>query len=149
MYMKNNFLSNRQVNYANSVVPEQLVVTTLDIEATEMFENLNPVLSNGHRANLITRLVDKNVPREVADVISQLVSNVPHDSQTNTYTDEQIQAAIVSRHFQNEIELDIVRNALDEISKELFPDEPAPTEPKPVEPTSPASPADPAPSDPT
>ena len=144
--MKNNFLSNRQVNYANIVVPVQLVVTTLDTEATEMFENLNPVLSNGHRANLITRLVDKNVPREVADVISQLVCSVPHDSQTNTYTDEQIQAAIVSRHYQNEIELDIVRNALDEVSKELFPDEPAPVVPKPVEP---APPADPAPSDPT
>lgn len=144
--MKNNFLSYRQVNYANNVVPEQPVVTTLDTEATEMFENLNPVLSNGHRANLITRLVDKNVSREVADVISQLVSNVPHDSQTNTYTDEQIQAAIVSRHYQNEIELDMVRNALDEISKELFPDVPVPTEPKPNEPT---PPADPAPSDPT
>lgn len=144
--MKNNYLSNRQVNYANSIVPEQPVVTTLDTEATEMFENLNPVLLNGHRANLITRLVDKNVPREVADVISQLVSNVPHDSQTNHYTDEQIQAAIVSRHYQNEIELDIVRNALDDISKELFPDEPAPTEPKPSEPT---HSADPAPSDPT
>ena len=144
--MKNNFLSNRQVNYANSVVPEQLVVTTLDKEATELFENLNPVLSNGHRANLITRLVDKNVPREVADVISQLVSSVPHDSQTNTYTDEQIEAAIVSRHYQNEIELDIVRNALDEVSKELFPDESVPVVPKPVEPN---PPADPAPSDPT
>lgn len=144
--MKNNYLSNRQVNYANSVVPEQPVVTTLDTEATEMFENLNPVLSNGHRANLITRLVDKNVPREVADVISQLVSNVPHDSQTNHYTDEQIQAAIVSRHYQNEIELDMVRNALDEISKELFPDEPTPTETKPSEST---PPVDPAPSDPT
>lgn len=147
--MKNNYLSNRQVNFANSLVPEQPVVTTLDTEATELFENLNPVLSNGHRANLITRLVDKNVPREVADVISQLVSNVPHDSHTNHYTDEQIQAAIVSRHYQNEIELDIVRNALDVVSKELFPDEPAPTEPKPGEPTPSAPPADPAPSDPT
>ena len=144
--MKNNFLSNRQVNYANNVVPEQPVVTTLDTEATEMFENLNPVLSHGHRANLITRLVDKNVPREVADVISQLVSNVPHASQTNTYTDEQIQAAIVSRHYQNEIELDMIRNALDEISYELFPDEP---EPKSGEPTPPAAPADPASIDPT
>lgn len=144
--MKNNFLSNRQVNYANSVVPEQPVVIILDIEATELFENLNPVLSNGHRANLITRLVDKNVPREVADVINQLVTNVPHDSTTNRYTDEQIQAAIVSRNYQNEIELDIVRNALDEISKELFPDDSAPTEPKPNEPT---PPADPAPIDPT
>ena len=144
--MKNNFLSNHQVNYANNVVPVQPVVTTLDLESTELFESLNPILSNGHRSNLITRLVDKNIPREVADVISQLVSNVPHDSQTNTYTDEQIQAAIVSRHYQNEIELDMVRNALDEISKELFPDEPAPTEPKPNEPT---PPADPAPADPT
>ena len=144
--MKNNFLSIRQVFYANSLVPEQPVVITLDTEATELFENLNPVLSNGHRANLITRLVDKNVPREVADVVSQLVCNVPHDSKTNHYTDEQIQAAIVSRHYQNEVELDIVRNALDEISKELFPDVPAPTEPKPSEPT---PPADPVPSDPT
>lgn len=144
--MKNNYLSILQVNYANSLVTEQPVVTTLDTEATELFENLNPVLSNGHRSNLITRLVDKNVPREVADVINQLVTNVPHDSTTNRYTDEQIQVAIVSRHYQNEIELDIVRNALDEISKELFPDESAPTEPKPVEPT---PPADPAPSVPT
>ena len=144
--MKNNYLSYRQVNFANSVVPVQPVVTTLDTEATEMFENLNPVLLNGHRANLITRLVDKNVPREVADVISQLVSNVPHDSHTNHYSDEQIQAAIVSRHYQNEIELDMVRNALDEVSKELFPDDPTPTESKPSEPT---PPADPAPSDPT
>lgn len=144
--MKNNYLSNRQVNYANSLVPEQPIVTTLDIEATDLFENLNPVLSNGHRANLITRLVDKNVPREVADVINQLVTSVPHDSTTNRYTDEQIRAAIVSRHYQNEIELDIVRNALDEVSKELFPDEPAPVLPKPSEPT---PPADPAPADPT
>lgn len=144
--MKNNFLSNRQVFYANNVVLEQPVVTTLDTDATEMFENLNPVLSNGHRVNLITRLVDKNVPREVADVIHQLVTSVPHDSTTNRYTDEQIQAAIVSRHYQNEIELDIVRSALDEISKELFPDEPAPSEPKPGDPT---PSADPAPKDPT
>ena len=144
--MKNNYLSNRQVNYANSLVPVQPIVTTLDTEATDLFENLNPVLSNGHRANLITRLVDKNVPREVADVINQLVTSVPHDSTTNRYTDEQIQAAIVSRHFQNEIELDIVRNALDEVSKELFPDEPAPVVPKPSEPT---PPVDPAPADPT
>ena len=149
MYMKNNYLSSRQVNYANNVVPEQPVVTTLDLEATELFESLNPILSNGHRSNLITRLVDKNIPREVSEVISQLITSVPHDSTTNRYTDEQIQAAIVSRHYQNEIELDIVRNALDEISKELFPDEPAPTEPKPGEPTPPAPPADPAPSDPT
>ena len=144
--MKNNYLSYRQVNYANSLVPEQPIVTTLDTEATDLFENLNPVLSNGHRANLITRLVDKNVPREVADVINQLVTSVPHDSTTNRYTDEQIQAAIVSRHYQNEIELDIVRNALDEVSKELFPDEPAPVVPMPSEPT---PPADPAPADPT
>lgn len=144
--MKNNYLSNRQVNFANSVVPEQPIVTTLDTEATELFENLNPVLSNGHRANLITRFVDKNVPREVADVINHLVTSVPHDSTTNRYTDEQIQAAIVSRHYQNEIELDIVRNALDEVSKELFPDEPAPVVPKSSEPT---PPADSAPADPT
>lgn len=144
--MKNNYLSNRQVNFANSLVPVQPIVTTLDTEATDLFENLNPVLLNGHRANLITRLVDKNVPREVADVVNQLVTSVPHDSTTNRYTDEQIQAAIVSRHYQNEIELDIVRNALDEVSKELFPDEPAPVVPKPSEPT---PPADPAPSDPT
>nr|DAT28205.1 MAG TPA: hypothetical protein [Microviridae sp.] len=36
--MKNNYLSNRQVNYANSVVPEQPIVTTLDTEATEYEE---------------------------------------------------------------------------------------------------------------
>lgn len=145
--MKNNFLSNRQLSYANSVVPDQLIVQTLDVEATELFENLNPVLSNGHRSNLITRLIDKNIPREVSEVISQLVTSVPHDSSVKNYTDEQIQAVIVSRNYQNEIELDIVRNALEEVVKDLFPDEPTPNEPTP--PTSSVPPSDPAPSDPT
>lgn len=145
--MKNNYLSNRQLNYANSVVPDQPVVQTLDVEATELFENLNPVLSNGHRSNLITRLIDKNIPREVSEVISQLVTSVPHDSSVKNYTDEQIQAVIVSRNYQNEIELDIVRNALEEVAKDLFPDEPTQNEPTP--PTSSVPPSDPAPSDPT
>ena len=140
--MKNNYLSNRQLNYANSVVPDQPIVQTLDVEATDLFENLNPVLSNGHRSNLITRLIDKNIPREVSEVISQLVTSVPHDSSVKNYTDEQIQSVIVSRNYQNEIELDIVRNALEEVAKDLFPDEPTPS-------TSPVSSSDPAPSDPT
>lgn len=140
--MKNNYLSNRQLNYANSVVPDQPIVQTLDVEATDLFENLNPVLSNGHRSNLITRLIDKNIPRDVSEVISQLVTSVPHDSSVKNYTDEQIQSVIVSRNYQNEIELDIVRNALEEVAKVLFPDEPTPS-------TSPVSSSDPAPSDPT
>lgn len=140
--MKNNYLSNRQLNYANSVVPDQPIVQTLDVEATNLFENLNPVLSNGHRSNLITRLIDKKIPREVSEVISQLVTSVPHDSSVKNYTDEQIQSVIVSRNYQNEIELDIVRNALEEVAKDLFPDEPTPS-------TSPVSSSDPAPSDPT
>lgn len=140
--MKNNYLSNRQLIYANSVVPDQPIVQTLDVEATDLFENLNPVLSNGHRSNLITRLIDKNIPREVSEVISQLVTSVPHDSSVKNYTDEQIQSVIVSRNYQNEIELDIVRNALEEVAKDLFPDEPTPS-------TSPVSSSDPAPSDPT
>ena len=140
--MKNNYLSNRQLSYANSVVPDQPIVQTLDVEATDLFENLNPVLSNGHRSNLITRLIDKNIPREVSEVISQLVTSVPHDSSVKNYTDEQIQSVIVSRNYQNEIELDIVRNALEEVAKDLFPDEPTPS-------TSPVSSSDPAPSDPT
>ena len=71
-----------------------------------------------------------------------MVTSVPHDSSVKNYTDEQIQSVIVSRNYQNEIELDIVRNALEEVAKDLFPDEPTPS-------TSPVSSSDPAPSDPT
>ena len=132
--MKNCYLTARRILEANSFQPFAREIVTVDKEATELFEKLNPVLSNGHRDNIITRLLDKNVPREVADVITQLVTTVPHDKSNKGYTDEQIQATIVSRHYQSEIELDQVRHALDDIASDLFPDEPAPQEPAPQEP---------------
>mgnify|MGYP000880414751 CR=1 FL=1 len=138
--MKNCYLSQRRIADAMAFSPIFNVVQTVDKEATELFEKLNPVLSNGHRDNIITRLMDKNVPREVADVIMQLVTTVPHDKSNKGYTDEQIQATIVSRHYQSEIELDQVRHALDDIASDLFPDEPSPAEPAPSE-SAPASPA--------
>ena len=132
--MKNCYLTTRMVLEANSFQPFTREIVTVDKEATELFEKLNPVLSNGHRDNIITRLMDKNVPREVADVITQLVTTVPHDKSNKGYTDEQIQATIVSRHYQSEIELDQVRHALDDIASDLFPDESAPADPAPSEP---------------
>ncbi|MFC2653653.1 MAG: hypothetical protein ACFN0J_02915, partial [Segatella salivae] len=130
--MKNCFINRNLVDVINDFSPAVPIVETIDKEATELFEKLNPVLTNGHRDNIITRLLDKNVPREVADVITQLVVNVPHDSGNKGYTDEQIQATIVSRHYQNEIELQQVRDYLDAVAAELFPDEPA--DPAPVAP---------------
>ena len=139
--MKNCYMSIRRVLEAIAYVPNTPTIVTIDKEATELFEKLNPVLSNGHRDNIITRLMDRNVPREVADVITQLVTNVPHDKSNKGYTDEQIQATIVSRHYQSEIELEQVRNALNDIAAEFFPDVPAPAEPAPADPasTAPAS----------
>ena len=125
--MKNCYFNRVAVYDANAFVPTSSNVVTVDIESTELFERLNPVLSNGHRANIITRLVDKNVPREVADVISRLVSNVPHDSLNKGWTDEQIKQTIVSRGYENEIELDIVRKELDAVLVDMFPDA-APTD---------------------
>lgn len=147
--MKNCFINRNLVAVINDYSPAISIVETIDKEATELFEKLNPVLSNGHRDNIITRLLDKNVPREVADVISQLVVNVPHDSGNNGYTDDEIRATIVSRHYQNEIELQQVRDYLDAVAVELFPDEPAPTESAPTEPaptdSAPAAPGTPSP----
>lgn len=143
--MKNCFISQKLVDVINGYSPAISIVETIDKEATELFEKLNPVLSNGHRDNIITRLLDKHVPREVADVITQLVVNVPHDSGNKGYTDDEIRATIVSRHYQNEIELQQVRDYLDAVAAELFPDEPAPTEPAPGEP----APTDPAPGTPS
>ena len=120
--MKNCYLSRSVVDDANCFVPPSESIVVVDVESTELFEKLNPVLSDGHRANLITRLIDKNVPREVADVISQLVVNVPHDSRNRGWTDEQIKNTIVSRHFENEIELDQVRRELDVVISDMFPD---------------------------
>lgn len=141
--MKNCFINRNLVDVINDFSPAVSIVETIDKEATELFEKLNPVLSNGHRANIITRLLDKNVPREVADVITQLVVNVPHDSGNKGYSDDEIRATIVSRHYQNEIELQQVRDYLDAVAAELFPDEPAPADPAPNEPT-PTDPAAPA-----
>ena len=132
--MKNCFINRKLVDVINDYSPVVTIIETIDKEATELFEKLNPVLSNGHRDNIITRLLDRNVPREVADVITQLVVNVPHDSGNKGYTDDEIRATIVSRHYQNEIELQQVRDYLDAVAAELFPDEPAPAEPAPAEP---------------
>ena len=142
--MKNCYFNCVAVDDANSFSPDMSTVVTVDVESTELFEKLNPVLSNGHRSNLITRLLDKNVPREIADVISQLVSTVPHDSSNKGWTDEQIKQTIVSRGYENEVELDIVRKELDAVLGDMFPDEPAPAEPAPTEP----APTVPAPTDP-
>ena len=139
--MKNCFINRKLVDVINDFSPAMSMVVTVDREATELFEKLNPVLSNGHRDNIITRLLDKNVPREVADVITQLVVSVPHDGSNKGYTDDQIRATIVSRHYQNEIELQQVRDYLDSVASELFPDEPAPQEPAPQE----SAPQEPAP----
>lgn len=146
--MKNCFINRNLVDVINDFSPAISIVETIDKEATELFEKLNPVLSNGHRDNIITRLLDKNVPREVADVISQLVVNVPHDSGNKGYTDDEIRATIVSRHYQNEIELQQVRDYLDAVAAELFPDEPAPAAPTEPAPTAPA-PVEPAPGTPS
>lgn len=126
--MKNCFINRNLVDVINDYSPAVSIVETIDKEATELFEKLNPVLNNGHRDNIITRLLDKNVPREVADVITQLVVNVPHDNGNKGYSDDEIRATIVSRHYQNEIELQQVRDYLDAVAAELFPDEPAPDE---------------------
>lgn len=139
--MKNCYINRNLVDVINDFSPAISMVVTVDREATELFEKLNPVFSNGHRDNIITRLLDKNVPREVADVITQLVTTVPHDAGNKGYADEQIRASIVSRHYQNEIELQQVREYLDEVASELFPDESAPQETAPQEP----APQEPAP----
>ena len=138
--MKNCYLKKWQVENANAFSPAQEQVVTVDQEATQLFEKLNPVLSNGHRVNVITQLVNKSVPREVADVIAQLVVNIPHDNKDKGYTDEQIKQMIVSRHYQNEIELEEVRKSLDAVLGDMFPDESAPQEPTPQEPTPPSDP---------
>lgn len=143
--MKNCFINKKLVDVINDYSPNVSIIETIDKEATELFEKLNPVLSNGHRDNIITRLLDRNVPREVADVITQLVVNVPHDSGNKGYTDDEIRATIVSRHYQNEIELQQVRDYLDAVAAELFPDEPAPVEPAPTEP----APTEPTPGSPS
>lgn len=142
--MKNCYINRGLVDVINDFTPVVSTIVTVDKEATELFEKLNPVLSNGHRDNIITRLLDKNVPREIADVITQLVTSVPHDSSNKGYTDDQIRATIVSRHYQNEIELQQVRDYLDTVAEELFPDEPALDEPAPNEPAPDKPASDPA-----
>ena len=141
--MKNCYLSKERLELVSSFSREVPRFISVDKDSAELFEKLNPVLSDGHRVNIITRLIDKNVPREIADVISQLVVSVPADKSNKGYTDEQISASIVSRHMQNEVEIDMVRNYLDAVGEVFYPDEPKSSEPSstvaPSEPSSTSS----------
>lgn len=83
-----------------------------DKAAAEQFEKLNPVLSNGHRLNPITVILDNSVPKEVSQVLVQFIQQQPKGTDFGNLSDEELLSVLPSRYAQSQPELDLVRDAL-------------------------------------
>lgn len=87
-------------------------VVGFDRVAAEQFEKLNPVLSNGHRLNPITVILDNSVPKEVSQVLVQFIQKQPKGTDFGNLSDEELLNVLPSRYAQSQPELDLVRDAL-------------------------------------
>ena len=135
--MKNVYLSQSVVDAAKSFKRCPPEVLGVDMRSVELFEKMNPVLSDGHRCNIITRLLDPTVPDEVRSVLSQFVQKGGNVQDINNVSDEELVNTLPSRYMQSEPQLDDVRAELVQYAEFVGVGNPAP-----------ADPADPAPADP-
>lgn len=87
-------------------------VVGFDKVAAEQFEKLNPVLSNGHRLNPITVILDNSVPKEVSQVLVQFIQKQPRGIDFGNLSDDELLSVLPSRYAQSQPELDLVRDAL-------------------------------------
>lgn len=115
-----------------------------DSTSAEAYEKLNPVLSDGHRMNPITAIVDKSAPNEVLMQLQQFIGRIPQDKRIQDLTDDELIELLPPRSMQQLPELDVVRQELVRISELIGVgvEEPAlqepPKEPDPA-PTPPSS----------
>jgi len=94
-----------------SIAPASAIVG-FDKVAAEQFEKLNPVLSNGHRLNPITVILDNSVPKEVSQVLVQFIQKQPKGTDFGNLSDDELLSVLPSRYAQSQPELDLVRDAL-------------------------------------
>ena len=122
-------------------VPSSIQIVGYDKASAEAYEKLNPILSNGHRTNPITVILDPSVPKEVSQALIQFVQKQPAGTNYHDMTDDELMASLPSRYMQSQPQLDGVRDALVSLAAYHGIGDPAPTDPAPTDP----APTDPAP----
>lgn len=112
--MKNVYISQDLIDAANKydAASHAPVVLGYDEKSVRAFEQLNPVLSNGHRMNPITQIIDPSVPEEVKQVLMQFIQKRGSVPSSSDLTDEELLASLPSRYMQSQPQLDAVRDAL-------------------------------------
>ncbi|MGP1452649.1 MAG: hypothetical protein ACTTJ9_04295 [Segatella oris] len=99
-----------------------------DPAVRQSYELLNPVLSNGHRLNPISAILDKSLPRELQAQLSQFIQRIPIDRSVSDLSDEELSALLPPRFLQQQPDLDVLRHHLSDLIKDfgIVPD-PAPS----------------------
>nr|DAS24164.1 MAG TPA: hypothetical protein [Microviridae sp.] len=90
-----------------------------DPAVRQSYEMLNPVLSNGHRMNPISAIVDKSLPRELQAQLSQFIQRIPIDRSVSDLSDEELSALLPPRFLQQQPDLDVLRNHLSDLIKDF------------------------------
>ena len=127
--MKNVYLPQSVIDAARDFKRMAPEVLGVDMRSVELFEKMNPVLSDGHRCNIITRLMDPTVPDEVRSVLSQFVQKGGNIQNINDVSDEELVNTLPSRYMQSEPQLDDVRAELIQYAEFVGIGNPAPAAP--------------------
>lgn len=121
--LKNTYISDEVFKMINSftVEPdcEASKILGFDKSAAELYEKLNPVLSNGHRCNPISVLRDPRIPQEVSVALLQFVQQQPPGTNFGEISDKELLSTLPSRYMQSPGQLDEVRRALVDIAESL------------------------------
>lgn len=114
--MKNVFLPRKLVEQAAKYDATEMASgdLALDLSVTSSFEKMNPLLSNGHRLNIITQLMDPTVPEEVRAVLSQFAQKGVTPAQVSDMSDEELLNTLPSRYCQSQPQLHMLREQLAE-----------------------------------
>lgn len=121
--LKNTYISDEVFKMINSftVEPdcEASKILGFDKSAAELYEKLNPILSNGHRCNPISVLRDPHIPKEVSVALLQFVQQQPPGTNFGEMSDKELLSTLPSRYMQSPGQLDEVRRALVDIAESL------------------------------
>lgn len=143
--MKNCYISSERLKEIEAFEPGQgYEFYSCDPQSAEQYEKLNPLLSNGHRLNPISAIVDKSAPNEVLLQLQQFLQRLPIDRSIHDLTDEELVASLPSRYVQQQPDMDALRKALIDVAEQLGigddvnnqSTEPQSTEPQSTEPQS-------------
>lgn len=120
-------------DYKPAKVYDSASFQMVNLEEAESFETLLPVLSNGLRGNPL--VVIGSVPQDLQGPLLNLLKKVPVDSRSNVskymreLSDDELSALTFPREAQQDIvSISKLREQLDMVLGDIFPDEPTPTD---------------------